>query len=224
MRTRVAVLTLALSASSLCGCAKKIDATFEGTITMTTTLAGKAPQPMRMEIKNGRMRFDTVGEGGAPMHGVYDPTRNEVMVFMDSQKAYMTLDFSRATAPASNTSAETSIAEKAGGKDEVAGISCEKWVSKEPSGKRSEVCVIEGVNFFDLTRLRAGAAGLGGVGPQSMQEKKMFPLRSVEYDASGAEISRMEVTAVDKKAVDESRFVTPADYKKLEIPPAPAQP
>ena len=100
MRTRVAVLALTLSASSLYGCAKKIDATFEGTITMTTTLAGKAPQPMMMEIKNGRMRFDTVGEGGAPMHGVYDPTRNEVVVFMDSQKAYMTLDFSRATAPA----------------------------------------------------------------------------------------------------------------------------
>lgn len=220
MRTRAAALLLALSTATLCGCEKKIDANFEGTITMTTTLAGKAPQPMMMEIKNGKMRFDTVGEGGAPMHGVYDPTHNEVRVFMDSQKAYMTLDFSRATAPAPNTSADTSVAEKVGGKDQVAGITCERWSAKESSGKRSEVCVIEGVNFFDLTRLRAGAAGLG---PQSMQEKKMFPLRSVEYDASGAEISRMEVTAVDKKAVDESRFMTPADYKKLEIP-APAQP
>lgn len=211
----------ALAVSLLSGCGTKIDANFEGAIAMRTTLAGKPPQDMALEIKAGKMRFDTQGEGGTPMHGVYDPSKNQVLVFMDSQKAYMTLDFSKASAPAPNTTAETSVAEKVGGKDSVAGISCEKWVAKEPSGKRSEVCVVEGVNFFDLTRLRSGGGGASGVGAASMQDKKMFPLRSVEYDATGQEVSRMEVVQVAKKAIDDARFATPAGYTKLEIPAAP---
>lgn len=220
MKARALLLAASIAVFACLGCSKKIDANFEGTLTMRTTLTGAAPKDLVLEIKAGKMRFDTEGEGGSPMHGVYDPIKNEVLVFMDAEKSYMTLDFAKASAPAPNTTPEASVAEKVGRKDTVAGISCEQWVAREPSGKRSEVCVIEGVNFFDLSRLRSGASGLAGLGKASMQDKKMFPLRSVELDASGKEISRMEVTAVEKRSIDDARFATPAGYTKLEVPTA----
>lgn len=214
MRTPV----LLLAALLLTACSKKIDAKFEGAIAMRTTLVGKPPQDMQLEIKGGKMRFDTKSDTAEPMHGVYDPVANQVLVFMDAQHVYLTLDFSKAAAPVPNTTPEASTAEKVGTKDTIAGISCENWVAKEPSGKRSEVCVVDGVNFFDLTRLRQGATGLGSMGKGGMQDKKMFPLRSVEYDEKGQEISRMEVLRVDARPVDDARFGMPVGYKALEVP------
>ncbi len=217
MRSSVLLVAAFVALPSL-ACSKKIDANFEGGITMRTTVAGNAPQEMQLEIKAGKLRFDMHGENAEPMHGIYDPTANQVLIFLDAQHTFMKLDFAAAGAAAPNTTAEASTAEKTGSKDRVAGIACENWVAKEPSGKRSEVCVVDGVNFFDLTRLRGGAAGLAGMGKPGMQDKKMFPLRSVEFDAQGHEISRMEVTRVDAHPVDDARFGMPVGYQQLEVP------
>lgn len=214
MRTFV----LILAAMPLFACSRKLDAKFEGAIVMRTTVAGRPPQDLQLEIKGGKMRFDTKSDAAEPMHGVYDPVQNRVLVFMDTQRVYLTLDFSKAAAPVPNTTPEASTAEKSGGKDSVAGIACENWVAKEPSGKRSEVCVVDGVNFFDLTRLRQGATGLASMGKAGMQDKKMFPLRSVEYDERGQELSRMEVQSVEPRSVDDARFGMPVGYKPLEVP------
>jgi hypothetical protein len=51
-----------------------------------------------------------------------------------------------------------------------------------------------------------------------MRANKTFPLRSVEYDASGKEVSRAEVTSVTKEKLDDALFVVPADYKHMPAP------
>ena len=41
---------------------------------------------------------------------------------------------------------------------------------------------------------------------------------SVEFDADGKETSRMEVTKVEKKSVDDGQFAVPKDYAKVALP------
>jgi hypothetical protein len=50
-----------------------------------------------------------------------------------------------------------------------------------------------------------------------MRAKKTFPLRSVEYDKSGKELTRAEVTEVKKEKLDDSEFVVPADYAHVPM-------
>ena len=46
-----------------------------------------------------------------------------------------------------------------------------------------------------------------------------FGLRSIHYDSEGKESSRMEVTNIEKKAMDGALFAAPADYKKMDAGP-----
>lgn len=211
---------LTLGVLLLLGCNRKtgLDPSFEGTITMHTTYADRPAQEMTLSIKAGKVRFDTTGDGGKPLHGLYDPQKNVVTIYLDEAKAFTELDLAGGSA-APNTIPEASVAEKTGKTQTIAGVTCDEWVAKEPGGRRSEVCVVEGVNFFDLSRVRAGAAA--DLGSAAMQNKKMFALRSVEFDAKGKELSRTEVTRVERGSVDDARLSPPAGYTKVEPPKAP---
>lgn len=44
-----------------------------------------------------------------------------------------------------------------------------------------------------------------------------FPPRAVTTDPSGKEKSRMEVTKIDKKSVDDAKFNVPPDYKTTNM-------
>ena len=164
-----------------------------------------------------KLRFDMKSAKGEPMHGVFDPKANKVVLFSDSTKTYMDLDFSKPSA-APNTDPGTSAVTKTGNHETVAGFDCEDWTVKDPSGKRSELCIAEGIAYFDVASLRPGFAGPTSPLAKEFRDKKSFPLRAVEYDAAGKELSRMEVTKIEKQAVDDAAFSVPADFKKVELP------
>jgi hypothetical protein len=212
MKTRTLLL---LSLPLLVCCKKGFGSGFEGEITMHTTRAGGPAKDLVVETKGDKLRFDSDGTAGKSW-GVYDPSvsASKVVMVMDEQKAFMDLDFSSPSAPQANTNADTSTIDKNGKKDNVAGIDCQTWTAKDASGKRSEVCIAEGIAFFDIGSLKSGGSPLS----KELREKKLFPMRTVEYDASGNEVSRTEVTKVDKKKIDDARFTVPADYKKVALP------
>jgi len=214
MDTRTLVVLLAIPLATT-ACKKGFGSGFEGEISMHTTRAAGPAQDMIVETKGDKLRFDTESPGGSS-YGVYDPSvsPSKVVMVLDAQKAYMDLDFSSPSAPQANTSADTSTIDKNGKKETIAGIDCQTWTAKDASGKRSEVCIAEGIAFFDIGSLKSGGSSLS----KELREKKLFPLRAVEYDASGKEISRTEVTKVDKKKIDDGRFVVPKDYKKVSLP------
>jgi len=216
MRTRTLAPVLCLLA--LAGCKKGgLGAGFEGEITMHTTRAGQQPIDMVVKAKKDKLRFDTTTNGKAGS-AIFDPAQNKVVLVMDEQKAYMDMDFSSPSAPAPNTDAKTGVADKLGTKDMVAGIECENWAVKDGSGKRSEVCIAEGIAFFDLDGVRNG--GSSSAWSKQMREKKLFPLRSVDFDAGGKETSRTEATKVEKKPIDDAQFQVPAGYTKVTLPGA----
>ena len=202
------VLLLALL--STVSCKKGFGSGFEGDITMHTTSPKAGAADMLVEVKGDKLRFEMQG---TPGYGVYDPAANKVTMVMDAQKAYMDMDFSKPGAPQANTTSTDATIDKTGKHETIAGIDCENWTVKNPGGKHSEMCIAQGIAFFDVEALKGGGSGVG----KELREKKLFPMRAVEYDATGAEVSRMEVTKVEKKSVDDARLAVPADYKKLAL-------
>jgi hypothetical protein len=212
---------LALLAVAGCSHPTSSLASFEGHIAMRAT-SGAETRDMTLSAKGAKLRFDIKGPDGSTTHAVYDSAANVMLVFIDASKKYMALDFSSKEA-APNTNPSTSTITKAGGKKIIAGYECEQWTAKDAAGHRSEVCIAQGIAYFDPTRLRPGAANQ----PESplakeFREKKSFPLESIEYDAAGKELSRTEVVKIEPTSLPDGDFAVPEGYTKIDKPAAPA--
>jgi hypothetical protein len=205
MQARTA-LVFAFAALAPISCKKGFGSGFEGEITMHMARAGAPEEDMVVKAKGDKMRIDT---GNAYL--LYDPATNKITMVSTAQKSYMDLDFSKPGAPQANTSSDTATIDKSGKHETIAGVDCESWTAHDPGGKRSEVCIAQGIAYFDMGGSMKGGGGSLG---KELREKKLFPLRSVEYDAAGKEISRMQVTKVEKKSIDDADFAVPKDFTK----------
>jgi hypothetical protein len=204
------VLMVTLGAS----CKKGFGSGFEGELTMHSTSTGGPAQDMVVKAKGDKLRFDIKGPDGALTYAIYDPGTSKITMVMESQKSFMDLDFNKPGAPQANTSGDTASIDKSGKHETIAGIDCENWTAKDPSGRRSEVCIAQGIAYLDMDAVKTGhPTSLG----KELRDKKLFPLRSVEFDEKGKELSRSEVTKVEKKTVDDAQFTVPADYKKMSF-------
>jgi hypothetical protein len=209
---------------------------FEGEITSKLTNAstpGK-PQMITFGIKKPKYRMDmTDATAPAPQMGsvILDVPTKQGWLLIHPQKLAMPLDLTKPMAapqmpggaPKAPTHAPSTPpkVDKTGKKDTVAGYSCEIWnITSE--GKLSEVCMAENLTWIDMgdigfqnPTVAISAATTGG---------NHFPLRVITHDAAGKEEMRMEAQKVEKKKLDDTRFVPPADYKQFQpgqIPPMP---
>lgn len=212
---------------------------FEGEIAATVTTKSKpqkgGPQQLVFGIKKPKYRVDASGgsfsdnpslaAGGAIL---IDPPTKKAWLLMPAQKMAVVVDLEKVksmpkgqlpglpNAPkgAPAVPAKPPTIDKTGKKDVVAGYSCEIWnVTSE--GKRSEVCVAEGITWIDLADIGMGASELAVAAVAA--DANRFPLRLVAYDAKGAEEMRMEATKVEKKKLDDARFVVPPDYRVVDM-------
>jgi hypothetical protein len=219
---------------------------FEGEIAATVTTktktgaAQKASGPMQVVfgIKKPKYRIDVSGgavsenpqfaQGGSI---IIDPAQKKGWLLVPPQKMAMVIDFDKAKAmkgqipglpgaPKGATPTAPPIPstppkiEKTGKKDVVAGYSCEIWnITHE--GKRAEICVAEGITWVDLSDLGMGNPELAIAAVAG--DANRFPLRLVSYDAAGAEETRMQATKIDKKSLDDARFIVPPDYRVVDM-------
>jgi len=209
------VCALVVTSPLVLGCKKGFGSGFEGEITMHIQ-TGSSSSDLVVKTKSDKMRFETKAADGSLNYSVFDPATNKLTMVMEGQKSYMAMDFSKRGTPQANTSPDSVAIEKSGKHETIAGVDCEDWTAKAPSGKRSEVCIASGIAFFDLGSAKSGSSG-GGLAKE-LRDKKLFPLRSVEYDADGKELNRMEVTKIEKKSFDDSEFSVPKDYKEITLP------
>lgn len=190
---------------------------FEGEITLETRTAGAAAaETLKLGVKGDKLRFDVPSSAGG--FALYDSTKHEVLFVAPAQKSYFRPDF-QAPAAAPNTDPGQASAAKTGARSKVAGVECEEWKVSDPSGARSEVCIAEGLAYFDPASLRGGPADSSAIGRQ-FRDKRSFPLRSVEYAADGKERSRSEVTRIERKALAAEGFAVPSEYTLVAMPPA----
>lgn len=209
---RAALFALALA--SVVSCKKGLGSGFEGEITLQTSKGGSS-QELVVKAKKDKLRFEQAS-GGQRSSAIFDPAVNKLFMVMDAQKAYMEIDFSAPSAPQANVDAKSASAEKTGKKETIAGVDCEDWTVKDPSGKRSEVCLAEGLAFFDMQGVKGGGASSDFA--KQLREKKQFPLKTVDFDASGKETSRTEATKIEKKKLDDAEFAVPSGYSKVTLP------
>ena len=210
---RVAVLVVATSSSLVSLACKKSDG-FEGEIAMRVTRGSAPPSEMIFEAKGPAVRLDLTGTDGQKSHAIVRADGKPVLV-VDAQKAWMDLDMTKAGAAVAEAdpSGKPTV-DKTGKHEKIAGRDCEVWNVKHGSGAHTETCIAEGLAAFDFGALLPGAA------PPStgneVHEKRLFPLRSVEYGADGKETSRMEVVRIEEKKVDASAFEIPEGYTKVD--------
>jgi len=179
---------------------------FEGEITMNATDPGKPMKTITYEVKGNKMRFETPDSAG-PMSGGYvlfDTTGKKITAVNDTKKTAMVMDMGalQGMAPGAPPAGPKPTVEKTGKMDSVAGYSCEQWKISDPNGEHSDVCVAKGISFPAMGRHAGWMSSL----------EDGFPLRAVSFDTAGKEKSRMEVTKIDKKSLDDKMFQVPAGY------------
>lgn len=104
---------------------------------------------------------------------------------------------------------------KTGKKDKVAGYSCEEWEIAKQDGTKGDVCVAqEGASWFHLpvTGIPTEHAWAA-----ELMDGKHFPLRFVGLEKDGSESARVEVTKIDKRAMNAADFEVPAGYKVMDL-------
>ena len=228
----VAVAFLAVPSMSCSKIAKQAGLSFggdfEGEITMNATRTkGSGPSQMVFGIKKPKYRVDATGNvqtdnpmmsGGATL--LLDPPQKKGYALVPAQKKAIVLDFDKmkggrvpgvsvtgSGAGKPNTPPPT--VEKTGKKETIAGYDCEIWNVTANNGAKSELCMADGITWIDLGDLGWSSPEMT-VGAVATGANK-FPLRIVSAD------SKLEATKIEKKKLDDSRFVVPPDYQVIDI-------
>jgi hypothetical protein len=85
---------------------------------------------------------------------------------------------------------------------------CEIWKLDEARASR-EACIITGGTFMDP------AARVAAPWARELAVRSAFPLRVIELDASGKEVSRLVAVRLDAHPIDAALFAVPHSYKNL---------
>ena len=211
---------------------------FEGGITMVVTEKNKrkeAPGQITFDIKKPKYRLDfTAVEANPQLQGggsmILDPPAKKGYLLVPAQKMAMVIDFEKlknmpkghgplggsSGAPSTpSTPGTPPKIEKTGKKDTVAGYTCDIWNITTDKGEKAELCLAEGITWFNVTDLGWSHPTLTAAA--AISDMNHFPLRIVSYDAKGVEETRMEAKQIEKKKLDDTLFVVPPDYKIMDL-------
>lgn len=200
---------------------------FEGEITMNATRSkGSGPSQLVFGIKKPKYRVDATGNvatdnpmmaGGATL--LLDPPQKRGWALMPTQKKAIVLDFDRmkANRPSGSSGGGASgksnepapKLEKTGKKETIAGYECEIWYVTASNGQKSEICAADGITWIDLGDLGWSSPEMTVAAVASGANR--FPLRIVSADV------KIEATRIEKKKLDDARFVVPPDYQVIDI-------
>lgn len=215
------IIGLLLSPLAVLICSTTVFAAdFEGEVHTRMTAAGQ-PQPfdMVMFVKGENVRQEGQTHDGRKFVSIFDARRKVLIMPNPENKTYVEWAIDKEAA--ANTAEQKHVFERTGKTDTVAGYGCEIILIKEKeTGKlQSEVCVHKGLGGFTWRGLDRSSTG--GQTIKSWMKDLMkdggFILRMVTRKADGSEGTRMEVTRVDKKRLDDSLFAVPAGYTKIDM-------
>jgi len=216
-----------LVAGVLLAPAALLAASFEGKISYKLTSPREKVMEMHQSIKGDKMRTEMPGakEGGSM---ILDAKKKEMIMLMDSQKMYMTMQIPEGSDVTGGRADDVKI-EKTNVTEKILGYTATKYIATHDTTK-SEMWLAEGIGTFMGMGNNSSGGGGGGLfggrkkadsGAKSWEKalagKDLFPLRVVELDKAGKERFRMEVTAIKKESLPDSLFTPPADYQKFDM-------
>jgi hypothetical protein len=213
---------------------------FEGEIDALAkdTKPGSTPTPFSVLVKAGVIRFDvpekvTVKSGAGTMLGpdayvIVNSTAKKLYVVSDAQKQVILVDL--------NTSGETfkglggspqhhggpgapektpTTVTKTGKSDTVAGYKCEIW-DVASDHREGSLCVAQqGVSWFHIPMTGIPTEHLWMT---ELLDGQHFPMRFIGFQKDGVtEESRVEITKIDKRALQASQFEYPPTYRVVDM-------
>ena len=211
---------------------------FEGEIDLV--MKGKtspAPIPVNLMIKGDAVRFDAPGDmlaipdveritGGGKVYGILKASDKQLTVVLDTKREAVVIGLDgmgdrvkgmRPHVPGAPDPAPSDPPKvtKTNKKDTVAGLPCQIWDIRNSDKSKIDICVADqGASFFQLP--------LTGIPTENawaleLMDGKHFPLRAVLTERDGSDGGRIEVTKLDKHALDASLFEIPAGYKQMTL-------
>ena len=206
---------------------------FEGVIHMKISFAGSAEGrtgDSDWYIKGDNIRTERRAKGtdtassGSGGGMIFNADTKKGYVIMPERKMYMELSETSFEKTSEHLRDMKYEIVRTGKTDTVAGYQCEifQTKSKETGKIRGEACAAKGLAnmgaFMGLNR--GAAANVSGDFSKEIRQiikEGYFLLRMVRKDDDGSERLRVEATSVEKRKLDSSLFVPPADYTKLDM-------
>ena len=200
--------------------------TFEGVIEMQV----KGPNqetlmPMKYFVKGDFIRMEMQSPRGE-MAMIMDSKNKKTIMLMPQMQSYMERSID---APTQGDAKKSEIT-KTGKTEKILGYDCEQFIMKNEKGE-TEMWAAKGLGTFVRMGMggpgggpggRRGGMGGGGQTPAAWEEefrtKGLFPMRVVSLGTDGKEESRMEVTKIEKKALDAALFKAPEGWQKMDMP------
>ena len=218
---------------------------FEGSIAMKVQGEGQRNMQMTYFLKGKQTRIETaipdVPEGSAVM--LWDTEGGKITTLMPSRKMYVVMDLKQAAEDFKGTKkshggddAEFPRLTSTGKKETIAGHECEHWLMGEKD--EVDICAAKGLGYFGMGGQSAGGLGSwrnfvfspkmlaqAAAHPEWVKflEGGAFPLK-LTATSDGKVMMSMEATKIEKKAIDDSLFSIPADYKEMSVPGVPGIP
>lgn len=216
---------------------------FEGLITMKMETESQKGAEMTYFLKGKRTRIETKMNDNPEGHAVmlWDLEGSKMTTLIPSRKMYMTMDMKAAAEEMKAMSRDLKKSQgdeestfpklTATGKQEtIAGYTCEHWIMGDKQDL--DMCVAKGLGYFGMGGQGKGALGAlkdlafspkllaaAAAHPEWVRflEGGAFPLK-ITSTQEGQTRMNMEATKIERKALDDSLFVIPSDYKELNMP------
>ena len=173
---------------------------------------------MQYALRQGVARVEMPGRGDARGVMIIDRSAKTTTMLMPAQKKYMVVPIPQGVGEHRTGDHPRAEIVRTGRKETIAGYECEHWLVK---GVEHEIdaCVASGLGTFTMSAGREREDAWTG----ALRDQQGFPLKVTRV--GGAAV--MEVTKIEKKALDASLFAPPSDYQKIEMPagaPPPPRP
>lgn len=201
----------------LCVPPLKAEDLFEGAITFQMTQGNKKFN-MKYMSQGLRMRTE-VATGPAGMSiALADYSKNKIYILMPQLQSYMESEFDPKNlgAKVGDATKDTTI-EPTSEEEDILGYKCKKWITHQ-NGKTSDIWIAKGIGkFFEPMTGSANSSGVDAW-KEVLSKEGGFPFRVIQKSPDGKEFYRLEVTKVEKMALDSKLFEVPAGYKKFDMP------
>jgi hypothetical protein len=202
---------------------------FEGVVKFKMGM-GKDLGEMTQMYKGTKARTEFTSGKGQAGAMIMDMGAQSMIVLMPQQKMYMVMDMNKMAAMAKNMpGAKGQGAAAAAGTpppitdtgktDTVAGYTCQYYIVGDT--QQTEVCAAKGLGTFGMGQSPMGRMGGSPLAVLSdpryakIWKDGFFPLKVRSLDRNE---TILEATQVEKKTLDASLFVPPADYKEMKMP------
>jgi hypothetical protein len=188
---------------------------FEGVVVFKKgASASKINSTVTLYIKGDRFMADEQGDK-IQQKIIVDAPKKMIYLVMDKEKMVMDMQMEKMAAP---KGPEARLPNKTTKTQKLAGYDCEQWIDKNSNGE-VELWTSIAIGKLFIPEGQMGDGLIPSVNMRKLlKQGQHFPMLMMERDKTGKEITRLEVTSVEKKAVDEAVFNLPKDYQRMSMP------